>query len=169
MGIEMADDGYGRAELPSLHALALSPSPAPPSSSTLSSSALPPPHLDSDSTTPRAHEAARSSAPQGDERGPGVHVNDPGGRPSSVQDEVVPIRYRAYQGEEDLEAITKLVDEELSEPYNLYTYRYFLDEWPHLCFFALSGDDPIGVIICKQEPHKSSRSVPLTAGEEGTQ
>ncbi|TNY17116.1 putative acyltransfersase [Rhodotorula diobovata] len=86
------------------------------------------------------------------------------------RDEVVPIRYRAYQGEEDLEAITKLVDEELSEPYNLYTYRYFLDEWPHLCFFALSGDDPIGVIICKQEPHtKSSRSVPLTAGEEGTQ
>ena len=56
-------------------------------------------------------------------------VNDQVGRPTPGQDEVVPIRYRAYQGEEDLEAITKLVDEELSEPYNLYTYRYFLDEW----------------------------------------
>lgn len=39
------------------------------------------------------------------------------------------ITYRAYQGEEDLDAIVNLVDDELSEPYNLYTYRYFLDEW----------------------------------------
>jgi peptide alpha-N-acetyltransferase len=39
------------------------------------------------------------------------------------------ITYRAYQGEEDLDVIVELVDDELSEPYNLYTYRYFLDEW----------------------------------------
>ncbi|GAA6053253.1 hypothetical protein JCM3770_002679 [Rhodotorula araucariae] len=72
------------------------------------------------------------------------------------------ITYRAYQGEEDLDAIVALVDDELSEPYNLYTYRYFLDEWPHLCFFALANNKPIGVIICKQEPHtKSSRSLPV--------
>ena len=25
--------------------------------------------------------------------------------------------------------IVRLVDDELSEPYNLYTYRYFLDDW----------------------------------------
>lgn len=39
------------------------------------------------------------------------------------------IYYRAYKGEGDLKHIVSLVDDELSEPYNLYTYRYFLDTW----------------------------------------
>jgi peptide alpha-N-acetyltransferase len=70
------------------------------------------------------------------------------------------ITYRAYSGERDLQHIVKLVDDELSEPYNLYTYRYFLDTWPHLCFFAFSnqGQEPIGVIISKLEPHKKDNS-----------
>lgn len=29
-----------------------------------------------------------------------------------------------------------LVDAELSEPYSIFTYRYFLRNWPHLCFLA---------------------------------
>ncbi|BGP15826.1 N-alpha-acetyltransferase 30 [Rhodosporidiobolus nylandii] len=88
-------------------------------------------------------------------------------RAQEREDEQQDIVYRAYQGERDMEAIVALVDDELSEPYNLYTYRYFLDDWPHLCFFAYAGPLPIGVIVCKQEPHtKSSRSVPVD-GEEG--
>jgi hypothetical protein len=39
------------------------------------------------------------------------------------------IEYALYQGETQLEAIMSLVDAELSEPYIVYTYRYFLDEW----------------------------------------
>ncbi|GAA6061287.1 hypothetical protein JCM10212_004693 [Sporobolomyces blumeae] len=75
-----------------------------------------------------------------------------------------PITYRAYEGEHDLDLIVDLVDAELSEPYNLYTYRYFLDEWPHLCFFAFSGPTAIGCIICKSEPHaKSAQTVPFAS------
>ncbi|SCV74326.1 BQ2448_6758 [Microbotryum intermedium] len=65
-----------------------------------------------------------------------------------------PITYRRYRGEEDIPIIISLVETELSEPYNWYTYRYFLQDWPHLCFFAYTGDTPIGTIVCKQDLHK---------------
>jgi hypothetical protein len=39
------------------------------------------------------------------------------------------IEYALFQGEAELPAIMSLVDAELSEPYIVYTYRYFLDEW----------------------------------------
>ncbi|GAA5825669.1 hypothetical protein JCM11251_000329 [Rhodosporidiobolus azoricus] len=129
--------------LPALHALNLShdPTPAPSTSSAPTSSLLSP-----------------SSRPPQPEAGPSA---------SAASREDVEITYRAYQGEEDMDLIVELVDEELSEPYNLYTYRYFLDDWPHLCFFAYAGTVPIGVIVCKQEPHsKSSRSVPLPGLDE---
>lgn len=40
-----------------------------------------------------------------------------------------PIRYRRYIDESDIPHIMTLIDEELSEPYNYYTYRYFLQDW----------------------------------------
>ncbi|KAF8597125.1 NAT3/MAK3 N-acetyltransferase [Ceratobasidium sp. AG-I] len=49
-----------------------------------------------------------------------------------------------------------LVQEALSEPYVIYTYRYFLSSWPHLAFMAhdpLTGD-PVGAIVCKQDSHR---------------
>ncbi|EIW72931.1 hypothetical protein TREMEDRAFT_67141 [Tremella mesenterica DSM 1558] len=45
-----------------------------------------------------------------------------------------------------------LVAQELSEPYNVYTYRYFLDEWYVPIHHA------IAVIVCKQESHKGKTS-----------
>ena len=52
-----------------------------------------------------------------------------------------PIRYARYAGEADIPKIMALVDTELSEPYNWYTYRYFLQGWyvasacsPRLCY-----------------------------------
>ena len=39
------------------------------------------------------------------------------------------IVYRPYAGEQDLPAIMALVQSELSEPYVIYTFRYFLHEW----------------------------------------
>ena len=41
-----------------------------------------------------------------------------------------------YAGEADLPLAMSLVDAELSEPYSIFTYRYFLRNWPHLCFLA---------------------------------
>jgi hypothetical protein len=39
------------------------------------------------------------------------------------------ITYRAYSGEHELPHIISLVQSELSEPYVVYTYRYFLHQW----------------------------------------
>jgi len=39
------------------------------------------------------------------------------------------ITYRQYTGEPDLPHIISLVEHELSEPYVIYTYRYFLNQW----------------------------------------
>ncbi|KAK7055180.1 N-alpha-acetyltransferase 30 [Favolaschia claudopus] len=66
--------------------------------------------------------------------------------------------YRQYSGEEDLPYIMDLVQSELSEPYVIYTFRYFLHQWPHLSFLAYPSDPatstPIGVIVCKQSMHR---------------
>ena len=42
---------------------------------------------------------------------------------------MVAITYRQYTGEPDLPHIISLVEHELSEPYVIYTYRYFLNQW----------------------------------------
>ncbi|KXN92710.1 N-alpha-acetyltransferase 30 [Leucoagaricus sp. SymC.cos] len=69
------------------------------------------------------------------------------------------IFYRQYTGEADLPHIMALVQSELSEPYVIYTFRYFLHQWPHLSFLAYPSDpansDPIGVIVCKQSMHRN--------------
>ncbi|OCH88949.1 acyl-CoA N-acyltransferase [Obba rivulosa] len=66
------------------------------------------------------------------------------------------IVYRQYTGESDLPHIMALVQHELSEPYIIYTYRYFLHQWPHLSFLACPDEssDPVGVIVCKQSMHR---------------
>ncbi|KIJ60467.1 hypothetical protein HYDPIDRAFT_117178 [Hydnomerulius pinastri MD-312] len=66
------------------------------------------------------------------------------------------IMYRQYIGESDLPHIMSLVQSELSEPYVIYTYRYFLHQWPQLAFLAIPAGSsvPIGVIVCKQSMHK---------------
>uniref|UniRef100_A0A8H7XLL4 N-acetyltransferase domain-containing protein n=1 Tax=Psilocybe cubensis TaxID=181762 RepID=A0A8H7XLL4_PSICU len=68
-----------------------------------------------------------------------------------------PILYRQYQGESDLPHIMALVQSELSEPYVIYTFRYFLHQWPHLSYLAYPADSvdaaPVGVIVCKQSIH----------------
>ena len=50
------------------------------------------------------------------------------------------ILYRQYTGESDLPCIMALVQHELSEPYVIYTYRYFLHQWyvtaSIVCHFA---------------------------------
>jgi len=70
----------------------------------------------------------------------------------------VEILYRPYTSESDLPDIMALVQNELSEPYVIYTYRYFLNQWGHLAYIAHTSlsSKPIGVIVSKQEVHKSN-------------
>ncbi|VUC34137.1 unnamed protein product [Clonostachys rosea] len=64
-----------------------------------------------------------------------------------------------------LPAIRALISKDLSEPYSIYVYRYFLCQWAHLCFMALSPVDGslVGVIICKLEVH-AVHSTPTRRG-----
>ncbi|KAH9985914.1 acyl-CoA N-acyltransferase [Russula vinacea] len=65
------------------------------------------------------------------------------------------ITYRAYSGEHELPYIISLVQGELSEPYVVYTYRYFLHQWSVPLFaYAQDVPHPVGVIVCKQSPHR---------------
>ncbi|CAN0494497.1 unnamed protein product, partial [Laminaria digitata] len=44
------------------------------------------------------------------------------------------VRLVEYEDERQLDDIMSLVDRDLSEPYSIFTYRYFLHNWPGLCF-----------------------------------
>jgi GNAT superfamily N-acetyltransferase len=48
-----------------------------------------------------------------------------------------------------------LIDNELSEPYSIFTYRYFIYNWPHLCFLAFdeSTGRAFGTVVCKLDIH----------------
>ncbi|KAK5009508.1 acyl-CoA N-acyltransferase [Cryomyces antarcticus] len=51
-------------------------------------------------------------------------------------------------------AIRQLISKDLSEPYSIYVYRYFLYTWGHLCYMSLDdADNLMGVVVCKLEPH----------------
>ncbi|CAH8496932.1 unnamed protein product [Schistosoma mattheei] len=62
------------------------------------------------------------------------------------------ITFRQYIGESDLNSIIHLIANDLSEPYSIYTYRYFIYNWPKLCLLAVSEDgNCVGTIVCKME------------------
>lgn len=75
------------------------------------------------------------------------------------------MQYQHSLESEYLPAIRSLISKDLSEPYSIYVYRYFLCQWAHLCFMALNPSDLslVGVIICKLEVH-SSHSPPTRRG-----
>lgn len=63
------------------------------------------------------------------------------------------ILYRLFKGEEEIQEIFKLIDDELSEPYGLFTYRYFMDVCPQHCIVAVDTEKDnkiIGAIIGRE-------------------
>lgn len=56
------------------------------------------------------------------------------------------IEYVIYKSEVQMPDIMRLITKDLSEPYSVYTYRYFIHNWPKLCFlvsiFCSVHDDP---------------------------
>jgi len=81
---------------------------------------------------------------------------------SSSKGEHLPSELRYIQYEHALEkqylpSIRALISKDLSEPYSIYVYRYFLYQWGELCYMV---SDPkkeslIGVVVCKLETHQS--------------
>eukprot|EP01129_Flabellula_baltica_P005068 TRINITY_DN1808_c0_g1_i1.p1 TRINITY_DN1808_c0_g1~~TRINITY_DN1808_c0_g1_i1.p1 ORF type:complete len:154 (-),score=18.00 TRINITY_DN1808_c0_g1_i1:420-881(-) len=61
------------------------------------------------------------------------------------------ITYRQYNAHDQLEPIMKLMEDNLSEPYSVYTYRHFIFNWPQLCWMAFHEETCIGAVVCKLE------------------
>lgn len=81
------------------------------------------------------------------------NVNNLTVQESSTSDDE--ITYVQYKSEEQMSDIMRLIQEVLSEPYSIYTYRYFIHNWPNLCFLAKHQDTYVGAIVCKLDLHKS--------------
>mmetsp|Transcript_806 Transcript_806/g.1250 ORF Transcript_806/g.1250 Transcript_806/m.1250 type:complete len:170 (+) Transcript_806:37-546(+) len=59
--------------------------------------------------------------------------------------------YKTYSSEKELNPIKKLMDVDLSEPYSIFTLRYFVRAWPQYCYLCYDGEEAIAAIICKTE------------------
>jgi N-alpha-acetyltransferase 30 len=81
---------------------------------------------------------------------------------SSSSPPPVTIEYLDYTNESNLTEIQALVSKDLSEPYSIFTYRYFLHNWPKLCICAYASStsssspqqsqrEMIGTIVCKAD------------------
>lgn len=46
------------------------------------------------------------------------------------------VTYLVYESERQMPNIMRLITKDLSEPYSIYTYRYFIHNWPNLCFLV---------------------------------
>uniref|UniRef100_A0AAF5Q703 N-terminal methionine N(alpha)-acetyltransferase NatC n=2 Tax=Wuchereria bancrofti TaxID=6293 RepID=A0AAF5Q703_WUCBA len=64
-----------------------------------------------------------------------------------------------YENEYQMADIMRLITKVLSEPYSIYTYRYFIHNWPKLCLLALDENDDkyVGAIVCKLDLSRENR------------
>ncbi|SCU93218.1 LAME_0F03048g1_1 [Lachancea meyersii CBS 8951] len=60
---------------------------------------------------------------------------------------------------EELKHVQRVIDADLSEPYSVYVYSYFFNQWPEVCFLAFSENEknPVGCVVCKYETHRGTR------------
>lgn len=82
------------------------------------------------------------------------------------EDSIPGITFSNYRDESQLDNVMRLVGSKLSEPYSVFTYRYFLHQFPDLCIFALPTSneeidsderpEPIGCIVCKIDTEKDT-------------
>lgn len=77
---------------------------------------------------------------------------------STTKPAVSELRYVQYDSARENEyvaAMRQLISKDLSEPYSIYVYRYFLYQWGELCFMAMDDQDNlVGVVVSKLEPHR---------------
>ncbi|XP_044749023.1 N-alpha-acetyltransferase 30-like [Coccinella septempunctata] len=72
----------------------------------------------------------------------------------NVESEESPIKYVQYENELQMPLVMKIIQKDLSEPYSIYTYRYFIHNWPKLCFLAMDNEKCVGAIVCKLDIHR---------------
>ncbi|KAJ5493297.1 N-alpha-acetyltransferase 30 [Penicillium diatomitis] len=71
------------------------------------------------------------------------------------QSELRYVRYDSARENEFVAAMRQLISKDLSEPYSIYVYRYFLYQWGDLCFLAMDDkDEMVGVVVSKLEQHR---------------
>ncbi|KAI9837861.1 MAG: N-alpha-acetyltransferase 30 [Sarea resinae] len=65
------------------------------------------------------------------------------------------VQYHSSKEDEYLSAIRQLISRDLSEPYSIYVYRYFLYQWGDLCYMTLDQHgNVVGVVVSKLELHR---------------
>ncbi|KAG8561067.1 hypothetical protein GDO81_015233 [Engystomops pustulosus] len=87
-------------------------------------SKLPPPLSDDRTGAPNGLEPAEAEALPSRMAACSLHPGDGN------------IRYVRYESELQMPDIMRLITKDLSEPYSIYTYRYFIHNWPQLCFLV---------------------------------
>lgn len=99
-----------------------------------------------------------SSLPPAVQHCPAKPVAEPTPPPTAPEEPPKPaIDYREYESELQMPSIMALIQKDLSEPYSIYTYRYFIHNWPRLCFLALHEGRCVGAIVCKLDIHRNIR------------
>jgi len=67
------------------------------------------------------------------------------------------IKFSTYNSESELDEIVSLIQKDLSEPYSVFTYRYFVNRFPTLCEMVRNDSDQlVAVVVCKLDPHEKS-------------
>ena len=46
------------------------------------------------------------------------------------------LKYSTFSNIDELDVMIKMIESELSEPYSIFTYRYFIQNWPNLCYLV---------------------------------
>eukprot|EP00736_Rhodelphis_marinus_P001474 Rmarinus@m.6012 len=66
------------------------------------------------------------------------------------------LKYECWKDETMLPGIVRLIEKDLSEPYSIFTYRYFIHQWPSLCHVCIDveTEEIVGVIVCKLDQHR---------------
>merc|ERR1711991_918144 len=65
------------------------------------------------------------------------------------------ITLRRYTRAEDLGPIIAMMERDLSEPYSIFTYRYFVHDWPDLTWLAVDGERIVGSVVCEMKTRKN--------------
>lgn len=59
------------------------------------------------------------------------------------------LSFRQFSKEEELQWMIDTIGAELAEPYSIFTYNYFISQFPRLTIMAYHGSRIIGCIIGK--------------------
>ncbi|XP_046461947.1 N-alpha-acetyltransferase 30-like isoform X2 [Daphnia pulex] len=111
-------------------------------------------NLDSSSTEVIGASLKRLTVGSGPSDPPSEDSGENFTKNSSTSTLVKKVTYVQYQSELQMPDIMRLIQKDLSEPYSIYTYRYFIHNWPMLCFLAMYGEKCVGAIVCKLDVHK---------------